>query len=149
MSRQTKSKNADTLKQAFRHEVHPQEYLFRVWVTSIIAAGLFAYLVASKGGHFDLSLVLPMGASWSGHDPSGGLYMETWGNILVNSLQVGFGFWGSVLIFLGVFRACTAHKFVFACFYLGIAFIGFTLMMPSWTQILLNMLIEKCPALVR
>ncbi len=148
MSTRDKSKSTETLRQAFRHEIHPQEYLLRVWITAIVAGGIFAYFTASKNGTFELSLLIPPGGVWKGHDPSGGLYMETWGTLLVNGLQAGFGLWGGILIFLGVFRACTAHKFVFACFYLGIAFIGFALMLPNWTQILLNMLIEKCPALV-
>jgi hypothetical protein len=138
-----------SLKLAFKHEVAPKEYLFRVWVTAVIAGGYFAYAAAARSGHFDLSFLLPMGGSWQAHDPGGVLYMETWSTILVDSLQTGFALWGGVLVFLGIFRIFTSHKYVFACFYLGIAFLGFMLVLPSWTQSLLNMLIEKCPVLAQ
>jgi len=136
------------LKSAFKHEVRPQDYLLRVWITSILAGGYFAYNTATRTAAFDINLVIPLGG-WHGHDPSGGVYMETWASILVDSLQAGYALWGAALIFLGVYRIVTAHKYVFACFYLGIAFFGFVLVLPGWTQTLLNMLIDKCPLLVQ
>lgn len=142
-------KAAGALKDAFKHEVRPQDYLLNVWLTAIVAAVPFSYFAANGSGNFELSMLIPLGGIWQGHDPAGGLYLETWGSILVNSLQAGFGLWGAVLIFLGVFRVFTSHKYVFACFYLGIAFLGFALVLPNWTQILLGMLIEKCPILVQ
>lgn len=143
------SKAAGALRAAFKHEVRPEEYLFRVWVTAIIVGAFIAYYTASKSGQFELSLLVPLGGVWNGHDPSGGLYMQTWGDILANALQAGFALWGAALLFLGFFRIFSAHKYVFACFYLGIAFLGFAWMLPGWTEILLRMLIEKCPILVQ
>ncbi|MBX9690453.1 MAG: hypothetical protein K2X27_27305 [Candidatus Obscuribacterales bacterium] len=146
--RQKQNKATVSLKQAFKHELRPSEYLFRVWLTSILSGAYFAYSSASVSGQFDAKLLIPFGG-WHAHNPSGGLYMETWGTILVDSLQAGFGLWGAVLIFLGLYRVFSAHKYVFACFYLGIAFLGFVLVLPNWTQILLGMLVEKCPLLVQ
>ncbi|MBY0293885.1 hypothetical protein K2Q08_00975, partial [Patescibacteria group bacterium] len=74
MSTRDRSKNTENLRQAFRHEIHPQEYLFRVWVTAIIAGGFFAYFAAVKTGKFELAVLLPPGGVWTGHDPFGGLY---------------------------------------------------------------------------
>ena len=142
------AKLTEGLKMAFRNEVRFDDYLNRVWITSALASLLFAYLAGTRSGAFELSNLIPSGA-WQGHDPTGVLYMETWSTILVDALQAGFGLWGAVLIFLGVFRACTAHKFVFGCFSIGIAFIGFVLVLPSWTQTLLGMIIERCPILVK
>lgn len=142
------SKANVALKSAFKHEVRPADYMFRVWATAIVAGGYFAYMAATKSGQFDISLLLPMGGSWQSHDHTGGLYVETWSTIVVDGLQAGLALWASVLIFLGVYRAVTAHKYVFACFYLGCAFFGFAYVLPNWTQILMNMLIEKCPLLV-
>jgi len=144
-----KAKATESLRAAFKHEVRPADYLLRVWATSIIAAGYFAYSAATSHGQFDFAFLFPTTGTWQGHDPSGALYMETWGTVLVNSLQAGFALWGAALIFLGLYRVFTSHKYVFACFYLGIAFLGFTLVLPNWTQILLGMLIEKCPVLVQ
>lgn len=141
-------KLTEGLRMAFRHEVRFDDYMLRVWVTSVLAGAVVAYLVASRGGQFDLNIILPSGGVWHARDPQGALYIETWGTILVNAMQVGFGLWGAVLIFLGSYRAFTAHKFVFGCFSLGIAFVGFALVLPSWTQILLNMIVERCPMLV-
>lgn len=152
LSREDKSSQSESnkaLKLAFKHEVHPQEYLLRVWLTAVLASGYFIYSTCTKSGPFDLSLLIPMGGVWQGHDPTGALYVETWSNILVDSLQTGFALWGAVLLFLGIFRILTSHKYVFACFYLGIAFLGFVLVLPNWTQILMNMLIDKCPLLVQ
>ncbi len=145
----SQSEAAKSLRLAFKHEVRPEKYLFRVWITAIIAGGYFSYVAASKFGQYDLSLLIPLTGRWQGHDPAGGLYMETWSTILVDSLQTGFAIWAAVLILLGVFRIFTSHKYVFACFYLGIAFFGFALGLPNWTQVLLNMLIERCPLLVQ
>ncbi len=142
-------KATESLKLAFKHEVRPQDYLLRVWVTAIVAAGFFAYGFASRQGHFDAALLLPLDGSWHSFDPAGGLYLETWGSILANSLQAGFIVWGGVLLFLGVWRAFNKHKYVFACFSIGISFVGFAMVLPSWTEILLKMLIEKCPFLVQ
>jgi len=57
-------RSQQSLKLAFKHEVRPEEYLFRVWITAIIAAGYFSYVAASKSGQFDLSLLVPLGGSW-------------------------------------------------------------------------------------
>lgn len=142
-------KSSESLKAAFKHEVRPEDYLFRVWVTAVIAGAFFGYNIASRSGKFELSLLVPLGGSWQGHDPYGGIYMETWGNILANALQAGLVLWGAVLFFLGFYRIFTSHKYVWACFYLGMAFLGFAYMLPSWTETLLRMLIEKCPMLVQ
>lgn len=136
------------LRAAFKHEVRPDDYLLRVWITSTIAGVYFGYTSATRSGPFDLNLLIPMGG-WHGVDPSGVLYMDTWGNMLVNGLQTGFCIWGSFLFFLGVYRVFTSHKYVFACFSLAIAFLGFAYILPSWTETLLRMLIEKCPVLVQ
>ncbi|CAM6002449.1 unnamed protein product [Sphagnum balticum] len=145
-SHQTEANKA--LKSAFKHEVRPQDYLLRVWITSILAGAYFAYVAATKNGSFDINTLVPLGG-WHGHDANGGLYMETWASILADSLQAGYALWGAALIFLGVFRIVTEHKYVFACFWLGIMFIGLVVALPGWIQILLNMLIDKCPILVQ
>lgn len=144
-----KEKSKEALKLAFRHEVRPEDYLLRVWGTSILASFYYSYMACTRNGNFDLSFILPLNAKWSGHDPYGNLYLETWSTILVDSLQVGFVIWGSTLLITGIYRAFKKDKYIFACFYLGIAFIGFFMFLPSWTQSLLNMLIEKCPVLVQ
>lgn len=146
LEKESKAKGA--LRAAFKHEVRPDDYLLRVWATSIIAGGYFAYTAATRLGQFELNLLIPSGG-WHGVDPAGGLYMSTWGNILVNSLQAGLSLWGGFLFFLGVYRVFTSHKYVFACFSLAIAFFGFAFFLPSWTECLLQMLIEKCPILVQ
>lgn len=143
-----KGKSPESLRAAFKHEVRPEEYLFRVWLTALIVGVYFAYTTATQNSQFQLAILIPFDG-WHAHDPTGALYIETWGNILVNSLQFGFGIWGAVLIFLGCYRAFTSHKYVFACFYLGIAFLGFVLVLPNWTEVLLRMLAEKCPVLVQ
>lgn len=143
-----KLKATESLKAAFKHEVRPADYLLKVWLTALLVGAYFGYLSASRQGSFQAELLFPLDFTWHPRDPLGTLYMETWAGILVNGLQAGFVFWGSVLIFLGVFRAFNAHKYVFACFYLGIAFIGLSLVLPSWIETILRMLIEKCPALV-
>jgi hypothetical protein len=138
-----------SLKLAFKHEVRPEDYLFKVWLTALAAAVYLIYATSTKSGNFDLSSIMPAGGTWQSHDPAGGLYLETWSTILVNCLQAGFALWGAILLFLGLFRVFSNHKYVFACFYLGCAFLGFALVLPNWTQTLLNMLIEKCPLLVQ
>jgi hypothetical protein len=145
---QKDSKAKEALRAAFKHEVRPDDYLLRVWATSILAAGYFAYTTATRSGQFDFNLLIPSGG-WHGIDPYGGLYLNTWGNILVNALQAGFCVWGGFLFFLGVYRVFTSHKYVFACFSLATAFFGFAFFLPNWTEVLLRMLIEKCPILVQ
>lgn len=142
------SKVTEGLRLAFKHEVRLDDYLLKVWVTSILAGLVFAYLAGTRSGAFNLANLMPMGG-WQGHDPSGVLYMETWSTVLVDAMQAGFGLWGGILIFLGVYRAASSHQFVFGCFSLGIAFIGFVLVLPGWTQTLLGMIIERCPFLVQ
>ena len=137
----------EALKLAFRHEVRPEEYFLRVWATAAIVGIVLCYFAASKTGSIDLGLLIPFGG-WHPRDSAGELYLVTWGTILVNSLKVGFLFWGGILLFLGLWRAFNKDKYIFACFYLSFAFIGFALVLPGWTESLLNMLIEKYPALV-
>lgn len=143
-----KTKAKEALKLAFKHEVRPEEYLLRVWASSVIVGIYFCYVAATRNGNFDMALLIPFGG-WHSHDPSGGVYVETWANIIAFSLQGAFIFWGSILFFLGSYRAFKKDKYVFACFYLASAFIGFALVLPNWTQTLFNMLVEKCPALVQ
>ena len=145
---QKESRGKKALRAAFKHEVRPDDYLLRVWATSIVAGGYFAYTAAQRAGQFDLNILIPQGG-WHGVDSYGALYINTWGNILVNALQAGFCLWGGVLFFLGVYRLFTADKYVFACFSLAIAFFGFTYFLPVWVEILLRLLIEKCPVLVQ
>ena len=146
-------KAPESLRSAFRHEVRPDDYLGRVWATATIVALILAAMASWKHGQFDTTGVLPSGlipdGRWTAHDPAGGLYVETWATILVNSMQAGFGLWGAVLIVIGFFRIFTAHKYVFACFSLGAAFIGFAFVLPSMTQALLKIAVEHYPLLVQ
>lgn len=141
--------SSKALRLAFKHEVHPKDYFLRVWITSLVACVFFAYGQATQSISFDSSALFPPGGHWQSHDPTGRLYLQTWSTILINSLQTGFAVWGIVLLLLGIFRIFSSHKYVFACFYLGFAFMGFCIVLPGWTETLLNLLIDKCPVLVQ
>lgn len=141
-------KSSGSLRSAFRYEVRLDDYLGRAWATAILAALILAAIACLKNGQLDPKYLAPPDG-WQAKDPAGNLYMETWANILVNAMQAGFSLWGAVLVFLGIFRGLTAHKFVLGCFTLGGAFIGFAYFLPSSAQILLKMLIERYPVLVQ
>lgn len=142
------SKLTAGLRMAFRHEIRFDDYLMRVWVTALIVGCSMSIIGTLRNGQIDFSLLLPFNG-WHARNNDGVLYVELWANILGNSLQAGFALWGSVLLFLGSYRAFTAHKFVFGCFSLSIAFIGFAMAVPSWLQQLLILIVDKCPYLIQ
>lgn len=142
-----KAKAAVSLKAAFKYELRPADYFLRVWLTALVAGAFLVYQACSRQGQFDLSFIFPPSGQWQARDHFGGLYLETWANIIVNAWQTGLIIWASVLLFLGLYRLMTSHKHVFACFYLGLFFLGFAHFLPGWVELFLRMLIQKCPAL--
>jgi len=141
-------KSTGSLRHTFQHGVRPDDYLGRAWLTTIVAAIGFAAYTAYRGGQFDLSVVMPAGG-WHPRDPYGTLYVETWATILVDGLQAGFGLWGAVLIFLGVYKLVSVPKFLFTYFSLGGAFVAFAFFLPSWTVPLLKLACQHYPFLTQ
>ncbi len=142
------NKPGNSLRLTFRHETRPDVFLGRVWVTFWVAALLWSAISCFKEGSLEPAYLIPMPAgTWHNTDPSGNLYVETWATILVNSMQAGFGLWGAVLIFSGVYRAVTTHKSFISCFSLGGAFLGFTYFLPIWAPSLLKIVVERYPFL--
>ena len=137
-----------SLRLTFRHEVRPDVYIGWAWATFWVAVLVWAGVFSYKDGVFDLSCIVPVPlGTWHSHDPAGGLYIETWATILVDSMQAGFGIWGVVLILSGLYRAVTTQKAFISCFSLGGAFLGFAWFLPSWARPLLKMVADHYPFL--
>ena len=143
------TKQDNSLRLTFRHETRPDVYLGRVWLTFWIALPVWAAVFSYKQGGLDPAYLIPFPVgTWHPSDPAGGLYVETWASILVDALQAGFGLWGAILIFSGVYRAVTTRKAFISCFSLGGAFMGFTYFLPTWAPMLLKMIVDHYPFLV-
>ncbi len=142
------SKPDRSLRLTFRHEVRPDVYIERAWLTALIVAVVWAALTVYKNGQVQMEYLLPLPfGTWHTCDPVGALYVESWTTILVNSLQAGFGIWGVVLMISGLHRAVTTQKAFLFCFSLGGAFLGFTWLLPSGALSLLKILVEQYPIL--
>lgn len=139
----------DSLKMAFRDEVRPNDFMGRVWLTAIVVwLALSGMAICPDGSRVVIGNVVPMG-DWHPLNPSGQLYVEVWSTILVNANQIAFGLWGGVLLLMGVKRLVTGNKYVFGCFFLGIAFIGIACALPSCVQAILQIVVQKFPALMQ
>lgn len=144
------SKPGSSLRTTFSYEVHPDVYIGRAWATCWLAALVLAALAAYKNGVLDAAYLVPLPfGTWQTHDPGGGLFIETWATIAVNALQFGFGIWGAVLIFTGVYRAATTRKAFMFCLTLGAAFLAFTYFLPIWTPPALKFATDQYPFLVQ
>lgn len=136
----------NALKQAFQHEVRPADYMGWVLLTALVVAAFMSWQEIYAGGELHFLNLVPLD-SWHAHDPRGLLYIETWMNIGTNAFQLGFFIWGTVLILLGVVRLVAKHRYVFACFFLGIGFVGIALALPRCILPLVQLAVERFPFL--
>ncbi len=130
--------------------MRPDVFIGRAWLTFWVALIVWSGITVFRNGQVQAAYLVPMPlGTWQVHDPAGGLYVETWATILVDSLQAGFGLWGVILLITGVWRAITTHKAFISCFSLGGAFLGFTYFLPSWAPVLLKLVVEHYPVLAQ
>lgn len=137
----------NSLKQAFRNEVRPDEFMARVTVTAVVAVLVLSGMAACPQGQFGLNNLMPVG-NWISRTPAGGLYLELWATILVNGYQFAFFLWGLVLFGMVIKRILTNNKYIFGCLFMSITFIGIALALPSCVQSLLQIVTERYPNLV-
>jgi hypothetical protein len=144
---------SESLRQAFKDEIKLNDYLVYIWYTAIVAAVVLCFqtmLRSSMPGTSEIVLanLFPTDGSWHAYDAGGKLYVETWSTILVNSLQIAFAVWGTILFALGIKRLLSSHKYFFGCFSLGLTFCGFAWFLPMMSQPILQMLVDRLPFLV-
>ncbi|MBY0547783.1 MAG: hypothetical protein K2W95_10845 [Candidatus Obscuribacterales bacterium] len=135
------------LRQAFKNEVRPDEFMGKITVTAVVALLVLSGLATCPQGQFDLINLMPTG-NWISRTPAGGLYIELWATILVNAYQFAFFLWGIVLFGMLIKRILTSNKYIYGCLFLSIMFIGIALALPSCVQSLLQIVIERYPNLV-
>jgi hypothetical protein len=142
----------ESLRQAFKDEIKLNDYLVYIWYTTVLVSlGLCArhmlHVAPSGSSELIVSFLFPTDGSWHAQDPDGHLYVETWSTILINSMQVGFGGWGMILMAMGMKRLVSSHKYFFGCFSLGLTFCGFAWYLPIMSQPILQMLVDRMPFL--
>lgn len=137
-----------SLRQAFKNEVRPDEFMGKVTITAVVALLVLSGLAACPQGQFDLTNLMPAGSTWISRTPAGGLYIELWATILVNAYQFAFFLWGIILFGMLIKRILTSNKYIFGCLFLAIMFVGIALALPSCVQSLLQIVIERYPNLV-